>query len=194
MGKHIVIVGGIASGKTTLAKALMCNGFKKQVTYTTRPKRDGERYDIDYHFIDEYEFKLRIRDGFFAESIAYNIGNRYWYYGSSKESYHSPDDTVIILDPRGVINLTEPAFTVFLDLPEDILRYRAKERGNTEEEIDGKIKDDKLYFEEMINKRTPDMRIRHVLPVDTMVEWIMGNLGDFAFAEDKSDSLHRFYE
>jgi guanylate kinase len=193
MGKHIVIVGGHASGKTTLAKALVDYGFKKEITYTTRPKRDGEKYDVDYHFIDEYEFKMRIRDGFFAESIAYNIGKGYWYYGSSKDSYRSREDTVIILDPRGVINLTEPAYVVFLNLAEEVLRYRSKERGCSDEEIDGKIREDNLYFEEMVKKKPPFLTFTYELPVDAMVDWIMEAINNSSPEYDK-DMMHRFYE
>ena len=38
----IAIIGQIASGKTTLAKFMEKRGFERIITYTTRPKRDGE--------------------------------------------------------------------------------------------------------------------------------------------------------
>ncbi len=63
----LIICGKMCSGKDTVVKRLINKGFKKVVTYTTRPKRRGETDGVDYHFISEGEFKRRIQDGFFLE-------------------------------------------------------------------------------------------------------------------------------
>ena len=67
MGKVVVIIGQIASGKTTLAKYMSENGFERIVPYTTRPKRDGEKHGADYWFISSDEFAYYSERGYFAE-------------------------------------------------------------------------------------------------------------------------------
>ena len=50
----IVLVGKTASGKTTVANELCKHhGYKRIVTYTTRPMRKNEVQDVDYHFISD---------------------------------------------------------------------------------------------------------------------------------------------
>ena len=71
MASTIVLVGHIASGKTCVAKALEKRGYRRIVTYTTRPPREGEIDGKDYHFITEKEFKEKQDKGFFAESTGY---------------------------------------------------------------------------------------------------------------------------
>lgn len=60
-------MGSSGSGKTTLAKHLEKNRpetFKRLVTYTTRPKREGEFDGIDYYFVDDKKFN-RLKNGMF---------------------------------------------------------------------------------------------------------------------------------
>ena len=86
----IILLGKTASGKDTVLNRLVKeHGYKKIVTYTTRPKREREIQDVTYHFIGEDEFKYRSAHGT-------------WYYGSAKEDYEKSDEkTVIILTPDG---------------------------------------------------------------------------------------------
>jgi guanylate kinase len=174
MGKCVVLAGGMASGKTTLAKALEQRGFRRIVTYTTRTIRDGEQDGIDYNFISENKFQYLYDTGFFAEVMVYNAKFGYCRYGSAKEDYNATDDTVIVLNPRGVINLSAPAFVVYLDYDNDILVGRAADRGDSIAEIARRIYDDKVYFEEMLAMVQPDLHITEPKPVEELVEMIVG--------------------
>ena len=49
MREDIEVCGKMCSGKDTVVKRLINKGFKKVVTYTTRPKRRGETDGVDYH-------------------------------------------------------------------------------------------------------------------------------------------------
>lgn len=93
----IVLVGESASGKSSIEKYLVdYYGYKKVVSYTTRPPRNGEIDGVDYHFIDTEKFlKLKL-DGFFAETAVY----RDWYYGTAKED--CTDDKIAVLTPHGL--------------------------------------------------------------------------------------------
>lgn len=183
MGRCVVVCGGMASGKTTLVTALAQGGFKRIVTYTTRPKRNGEKEGVDYHFISDQEFHMGLEAGFFAETTAYNTVHGLWLYGSAKRDYESNDNRVIILNPRGVINLfvaqqtlIKDPFVVFLDLKHSVLKSRALERGDSLAEIDRRILDDRLYFDEMLKIITPNITTHAELPVNDMVEWIIDSI------------------
>lgn len=64
----LVLVGKTCSGKSTVAKILEDKGYRRIVTYTTRPKRAGEIDGTDYHFITAEDFLKRRENGFFAET------------------------------------------------------------------------------------------------------------------------------
>jgi guanylate kinase len=120
----IVIVGESGSGKTTLADVLDCTvrivhdhykryeySFKKVVTTTTRPKRDGENFE-DYTFVSKDYFKNNLND--FVEYSEYNS----WLYGVKLDdildALYMPYTTsyglettipVIIMTPKGLRTL-----------------------------------------------------------------------------------------
>lgn len=96
----LILVGGSASGKSTIEKILCSNyGYKKITSYTTRSPRDGEIDGIDYHFISKDEFLERQKNGFFAEVGEYNG----WLYGSAVED--CTNDKVAVLTPHGMRQL-----------------------------------------------------------------------------------------
>ena len=93
----IILVGESASGKSTIEKILANKyGYKKTVSYTTRPPRQGEVNGIDYHFISEDEYIERFNAGFFAETGSYNG----WFYGTTNDQYCK--NTVCVLTPHGL--------------------------------------------------------------------------------------------
>jgi guanylate kinase len=173
MGKCVVIAGGIASGKTTLARELEERGFRRIVTYTTRPKRQGEVDGVDYHFIDSLDFSKKMSTGFFAEATVYRTVFGDWFYGSAKKDYKSLDNTVIVLNPQGVIALTEPAFIVYLGLRESTLKERALERGDSPAEIERRINEDRPFFINMLSIMTPDITFKASSDVEDMADVVM---------------------
>lgn len=87
-GKLFVVSAPSGAGKTTLVKHVIAHlghecDLHKVITYTTKQPRPGERQGVDYHFLEETEFKRRITEGFFVEhSTAYGA-----YYGFPKEVF-----------------------------------------------------------------------------------------------------------
>ena len=79
---NVVLIGASASGKSTLQTMLINREpcFKKIVTYTTRPPRDGEVNGVDYHYVSVEKFTELADSGFFAEHNSY----RGWMYGTPK--------------------------------------------------------------------------------------------------------------
>lgn len=147
----LVLIGHTCSGKTTLAKELEKLGYERIITYTTRPIRPGEIDGIDYHFITEGEFEKKITEGFFAEVTHYNANFGGCYYGSAKSDYLEPDKKkVIVLNPRGVRNLTIPCTVVYLDAPKEIILKRAMLRGDSIDEVERRYSSDKIDFDGIV--------------------------------------------
>ena len=98
----VILVGESGSGKSSIEKYLVENyGFKKTISYTTRPMRDGEVDGIDYHFISVEQFNKLKEQDFFAEDAIY----RGWYYGTAKED--CTNDKVAVLTPHGLKQISK---------------------------------------------------------------------------------------
>ena len=141
----IVLSGPSASGKTEVAKRLMSEyGIKRVITTTTRPMRKGEVDGIDYYFVSKERFKEMVNEGLFVEYTEYN-GN---LYGSLKSEI--ADNKVIAIEPNGMrayIALNDPHIIVFyLDVCEKVRRERMLMRGDSPENVEQRLIEDKVRF------------------------------------------------
>ncbi len=68
-GLLIVLSSPSGAGKSTISRMLLAADpeVEMSVSATTRPKRPGERDDVDYHFVDDSEFDRLIAAGEFVE-------------------------------------------------------------------------------------------------------------------------------
>lgn len=178
MGKTVVLVGHTCSGKTAVSKALTKEGFRRIAPYTTRPIREGEVDGVDYNFISEVDFQQAIQCGFFAEHTVHDSPFGKVRYGSAKYDYNTPDNTVIVLDPKAVSILRQPIFLVWLDPDERIVRERARKRGFTEEEINRRIADENKCFDVMVMTQDPDLRLKTDSSVNTIAYMIVRSIMD----------------
>ncbi len=80
----VVLSSPSGAGKTTISKKIQqkYQNFKISVSHTTRKPRANEVEGIDYYFINENDFKNKIKNNDFYE-YAKIFGN---YYGTSKNS------------------------------------------------------------------------------------------------------------
>lgn len=101
-----IIMGKTCSGKNAVVKELVSRGWSQIITYTSRPKRRGEKNGREYFYISDDDFANKINSGYFAEWKSYDVNGKIWYYGSPSEEIieASLDDKnhVIILTPQGV--------------------------------------------------------------------------------------------
>ena len=145
----IVLIGKMASGKTTTAKLLVEEGFKRAVTDTTRKPRPGEVDHVDYNFISEIEFFSGISSGNYAEYTSYNAAFGKVYYGSRTSLFVDGGDRVIVLNPYGLKAIREkhiPCIVVYLRADKDTLHKRLTKRGDMEEEIVRRLQADDRDF------------------------------------------------
>lgn len=92
----IIFLGESASGKSTVAAKFIEKHpeYHPLITYTTRPKRQGEEDDIDYHFVSDDEYDQLKNDNKFIDTAEYNG----WKYGLAKEDCDD-DKAVLIATP-----------------------------------------------------------------------------------------------
>lgn len=171
----IILVGASASGKTEIAKKIISlYGFKKVVTYTTRPKRDNEKNGIDYHFISLKSFEAKKKKNFFLETTLYN-GN---YYGTSYESLGL--DTVLIVDPKGLKAYRElhndTIISFYILVSKKNREIRMNLRGDPQENIEQRLKNDDI-----------DFSYSHIGDVDFVIE------GDTAPIIELAEEIYQKY-
>jgi len=147
-GLLIVLSSPSGAGKSTISRMLLDadDNITMSVSATTRPMRPGEEEGLDYHFVDDTEFKRLIEADQFAE-WAYVFDH---LYGSPKEpikeALREGRDTLFDIDWQGTQQL-EYAFRtdlvrIFI-LPPSMqeLERRLHERGtDTPEIIAGRMK------------------------------------------------------
>lgn len=150
----LILLGKSGSGKDTIANFLVDHcGYRRIITYTTRPIRPGETQDVQYHFISDEEFQEKVSHGFFLEYKVYHTEFGDWYYGSAKEDFEKADyNTLVILTPEGYLDLlwnmkeiTHDAVYIKVDVEE--LQRRLKERGDNELESIRRLAHDNKDFE-----------------------------------------------
>lgn len=134
-----VISGPSGSGKTTLLERLVRDRdlrgkLVRSVSFTTRPKRPGERNGRDYFFINEREFKEKLKQKKILEWTRY-LG---YYYATPSDFFrrqaHRGRHLGLCLDLRGASRLRRlypgRAVTIFIAPPSvGTLRSRIRKRS-----------------------------------------------------------------
>ncbi|HUH65803.1 MAG TPA: guanylate kinase [Syntrophales bacterium] len=132
-GLYMVVSAPSGTGKTSILRGVltMCPNLLFSVSYTTRPRRPGEKDGRDYHFISDSEFKRKLDRGEFAEWED-NYGN---LYGTSaktmKEFLQRGSDLVLDLDWRGAKTLKKnyPGGIFVFILPPSAAELEKRLRG-----------------------------------------------------------------
>ena len=145
-GELFILSSPAGGGKTTLANLLIKEipNLKRVITCTTRKPRPGEKNGVDYYFLSKEEFERRIKENDFLE-YAIVHGN---YYGTPKkeveEELQKGFDLLLIIDVQGmrqIVSNKKDVVTIFILPPSlDELVRRMKERGDSEEEIQKRLK------------------------------------------------------
>jgi len=151
---NVVLIGASASGKSTLQTMLIKREpcFKKVVTYTTRPPRDGEVNGVDYHYITNEEFDKLLNEGFFAEHNSY----REWSYGTPKhELMNDNENHVIVLTPAGYRELKKnniETLSILIDVDRRSRLINNLKRGDNIEEAYRRSLSDVGQFDGVANE------------------------------------------
>jgi guanylate kinase len=138
-----VISAPSGTGKSTVARRLIDRvpNLEFSVSFTTRPRREGERDGLDYHFVDRERFDTMIREGALLE-WAEVYGQLYGTgLGATRELLGRGRCLLLDIDVQGARQVRGhdvPAVSVML-LPPDYatLEARLRQRGSEpDEELD----------------------------------------------------------
>jgi guanylate kinase len=140
-GCVFVFSGPSGTGKTTLAWEVVrqVQGTEFSISYTTRPAREGEQDDVDYHFVSRPEFERRREAGELVE-WAEVFDNLYGTQRSDLERViRAGRDIVLDIDIQGAMQVRSAlreAVLVFI-LPPDFeaLRRRLVGRATDPEDV-----------------------------------------------------------
>ena len=105
----VILSSPSGAGKTTISKKIQqkYQNFKISVSHTTRKPRENEVEGIDYYFINENDFKNKVKNHEFYE-YAKIFGN---YYGTSKDSVlnllKNKNDVLFDIDWQGTQQLSK---------------------------------------------------------------------------------------
>lgn len=147
----IILTGKTASGKDTVISKLLSllPGFKKVVTTTSRPPRDGEQSGVDYFFISREDFKQKIERGNFIEYVEYG-GN---FYGTEKtQLMDANQDLIWKIDPSRAGKIRElidsRVLVIYLTVDDSVVLERLRKRGFSQEDINKRMSEDQKLWEE----------------------------------------------
>ncbi len=103
----IALFGPSGAGKDTLLKAIeeldLPIEINKIITTTTRPKRDYEIEDVDYHFVSVNTFGLSIMNEEMLEATTFNN----WLYGTSILDLKEDAINIGVFNPMAIECLLE---------------------------------------------------------------------------------------
>ncbi|AJD93579.1 hypothetical protein JMA_42620 (plasmid) [Jeotgalibacillus malaysiensis] len=152
-----IISGPSGSGKTSNIRQVMNN---EVVSFTTRPRRDGEVEGFDYVFTTVEEVDRMEASGELVERVTYD-GNS---YGISKDELYgklATEDAFVVVDYHGfqqVRELYENYVSIFFSIDVEDARNRMLERGDKPEVIEGRLK---TYETELKNQQHYDYVIQN---------------------------------
>ena len=143
-GLAIVVSGPSGAGKISVIERVMANlpGLSYSVSYTTRPRREGEVDGVDYHYVTSEKFDQLISNGELIEHVTY-LGDRYGTGRSQiREVFERGVDVVLNIDVEGAKTLRKKGLidsttTVYVFLAPSSLGHlekRLRKRGSESEE------------------------------------------------------------
>ena len=147
MKNIIVISAPSGAGKTTLCSELQRRKphIKFSVSCTTRPKRVHEVDGVNYHFLSEQEFTVKMKNNEFIEFE--NVHG--YFYGTLRKTFEdalTQQEMILFdVDVNGAMaiksNYSENTYTIFILPPSlDDLKKRLIQRGSeTEERINKRL-------------------------------------------------------
>lgn len=148
----IMIMGKSGCGKSTLERGLNADSglFKKVISVTTRPMREGEVDGKDYYFVTNYEFDQLYHGDQMVQFTEF-AGNR---YGSLRAEYTTdhPFVTLVVVPYSAatfapVLRETFEGiriFNIYFDISDERLRQNMRKRGDTEAMINARLEQDDL--------------------------------------------------
>ena len=151
------IIGMSGTGKTTLARETS-KRIKVPiiVSYTSRPKREGEVEGVDYNYVDNDYFDTYKDD--FLDIREYTVADEsVWKYGYKITDFEDEKkDYIIVIDTTGYQTFkeffgSEQIQAILIESRIDEIRKRAEIRGDDPKELNRRLLDDQQKIENFKN-------------------------------------------
>lgn len=145
-GKIIAISSPSGGGKTSVVKQIL-KDFPQiifSVSATTRPKRSNEVNGVDYFFVDEREFELKIKNDEFIEWERFYD----YYYGTLKSfvdgNINNGKSVLFEVDVKGALSLKKiypESILIFIDPPtyEELVKRLKNRKTESPEDLQKRI-------------------------------------------------------
>jgi guanylate kinase len=157
-GRLVVISGPSGAGKTTVCQRLLeVPGFRRLVTCTTRPPRNGEKNGVDYHFLTPEQFNSKIRAGEFLEYAEVHG----YLYGTLREqaldAIGQGEIVLLAIDVQGARSVRNAGIqaltTIFIEPPsmEELERRLARRATETDLERQCRLDTARRELEERVH-------------------------------------------
>lgn len=150
----IALIGKAGAGKDTILNKLgeLHPEYHKIISCTTRPMRENEVQDIDYHFISHEDFIQKIMNGDMLEASEFNN----WHYGTLKSDLIDGIN-IGVFNPEGYDALTQIpvkgvqviGFYITCNNKERLLRQLNREKYPDVDEIIRRYTTDEQDFYEL---------------------------------------------
>jgi guanylate kinase len=183
----VAIYGKSGAGKDTLLKRLCrYRKYNKVISYTTRPQREGEVAELDYHFIDNFTFLGKVAQNKMLEYVEFKDG---WFYGTCIDDLRTSKINIGVYDPHRLMSLIELAkkepdkyniLFCFLDASDKTLLSRSLNREEYPDcqEICRRFladKEDFCNFDKWLDTTPIDLKNIQLLAINADDEWILHN-------------------
>lgn len=145
-GKIIAISSPSGGGKTSVVKQIL-KDFSQiifSVSATTRPIRSNEVNGVDYFFVSEQDFELKIKNDEFIEWERFYD----YYYGTLKsfvdDNIKSGKSVLFEVDVKGALSLKKiypNSFLIFIDPPsyEELIKRLKNRKTESAEDLQKRI-------------------------------------------------------
>ena len=163
--KLFVVVGKTSTGKDTVCNYMKQKyGIKPVISYSTREMRSYEKNGVQHYFVSEQEMdELEKRSDLLAWTKFPKTGIRYC---ATLSSIGDADIATYILNPDGVDwmmkhagNLNAEIITIYMNLPEDAIRQRARLRGDDPEKIKERLASESEEFDQFYDSGAFDFEV-----------------------------------
>lgn len=154
--KVIALFGESGAGKDTLMRWMLDNieNTSGMISHTTRPPREYEKQDKDYHFVSDKEFRDLMTNQKMIEMTCFNG----WFYGTHIDELKKDKINIGVFNPIGVKNLLTfssiiKTLPIWIKTDDKIRLLRILNRENNPncEEICRRFLADKQDFSSIIN-------------------------------------------
>jgi guanylate kinase len=157
----LILCGKTASGKNTYRDTLMQRNlsWRRAISHTTRPMREGELNHFQYHFVNNVDFITMAIRNFFIETTNYKFSEFLedtWYYGLTKAEIDSENINLAILNQEGAKKAIEylgkeKVKIIYLYGDNEELRRRGHKRLDDAVRFEMRLRDDGIQFEGVEN-------------------------------------------